>query len=489
MFKNAEATPTVDSYNFMQLSGANTDDEEIYSEHPDYTERKEGFQVAYDSYNGVGQFLNGAALDKFSIRESKDRFKDRKSQTYYINIVKGLINFPVNAIFSGEFTRPDFPELYANATDTYGGWDSFWKLASYEAKLFSVAFIMVDRNTNERVDSENDRLKNPARLSLIPVMNVVDWKISGNVFQWVKVIEEAPVSRLNWRAPGAFVPRLRIWTPESFHVYDLDENGKWKFAFEGANTFGVVPIIPFYGGRPDTNSVYGDTSGLQLGFLSRRLYNQTNESDNQLRGTAFNILAVPSQDGEPQDLEIGSTSVLFYDPVNGGEPRFVAPSSEPVKICMERETQLIKAMHNTVDADDTLTKLPTATQVSYISEAAARSIRELAFYGQQAEKWTTELLLEVEHGQTVNLDDEVIWPMDYSQQVLTDNFVAKVIQLLSINWPSERANKEFAKFFSTHLIPLKESERDQILAEIEASDGMTSFDLSNQTELSGVSSE
>ena len=437
----------------------------VYTEHPTYKALLPYLEMAYESYFGCGGYLDGSRLMPFSVREQTKRYEVRKKMSWYAPYLRTIVDVFSNAIFSAGVTRTMAAPVDTLWASHHGTIDETMQHACNMSKLYGVCFLAVDRLANlGQMPNDKAVEENPALVRVVSPVNVPDWCISGDVLNWVKIIAPAPKRQGGWLEPQQPMRMLRVITTTEWYTFLETENKdgtiKWVFDNAGPNEFGYVPMFPLW---PDSSrldgDIYGSGQSFQIAKINDRLYNLHSEIDSQTRDCSFPILTAPTATGEaPAKSTVGSNMTLYYQSGLGSGPSFIAPSSEPIQICRELATDLIRHMFSVARLDGESQLRPSSISAServYIGEQSERFIRALARRAQHAEKQVIGCLLDARGLERDMADNSAFYKAEYPDRfdstALSDNMVNRVMRQAEMKHPSTHYNRKKALWVSDTL--------------------------------------
>lgn len=449
--------------------------------HDDFHKYEKDFQRAHEAFYANGGFLDGKRLSQFSQLEDGKDFEKRQQRAYFVPLTRLLANAFVNSIYGISITRDysGLPIDPTKLTGPRGSWNETMRHWLVSSITFGSSLAGLDRKKPGKILSLADEVDNPLIPYVVTPLRVMDWSLNGTEFDWIKLKEKPRSNRgLDWRNPKNREDDIKVWDADSWHRFE-NVNGEW-WEVIGQHSIGMVPIIPMtVGCNDDPGSFYGPTDFLQVAKIDERIYNLFSEIDDQLINSSFSTMAIAAVQGSKPDYsQVGTKKAIAYYPEFGGvPPSWFAPSSEPVEICYKSYEILRNLAFEMarLGAANTSRKPATAVQKIFENEEAEKAIRSYSQYAENAERRLVKLALKMsgydpEKYAEQLMDPEVLsWPKKFDMNVLRENYAAIALQLLSINWTSEEANKYYEKHFSTTLIPMDQKTRKKIMDQVEKS--------------------
>jgi len=468
----------------------------VLTYHEDYTASKDHLELVRDAYNSDGGFLDipkklavtrtadgtkkdsTGYLDYFSIREDEDRYELRRKRAYFVSLMRTLVSIPVTYITTTGIHRnfeglPEDPRKTVRSL--FGNWDESIKFLMTQAMLYGVTVAGIDR-ASKKSETKADDKANPPKLHILTPLQIPDWDITGDRFDWLKHYEPSKNGRGNPMKPHVAMDNVRIWTPDTWALYaqERDKNNKLIFRLidSGRNGYGEVPFRPLWS-SPPVSGLYGSKESWQVAKVNRRAFNLTSETDDQLVGCWCNILTKPEIDAIPTETNAGPSTVLAYDPQLGGAPAFIAPSPEPIEVGFKAMDRLQDYCYQIMrlSAANRGNKPATAVQRLFESEETNKVVRDLAQQAEAFERHLLRLFLKVsghegDYEDVIESSDTLHYPENYNLEILNDNRVDRLGKLFQIPWVSKRFRCELEKHAATTTIPLSEDAREKVLKEV-----------------------
>lgn len=301
------------------------------------------YSLLKDAYYGTGGFANGLYLDKH-IRETQDAYTTRCKTAYYLNYFAPIVNALVDPIFKKKPLR-DYKGMGEEVISAFSedvdraGTDiqAFMKQCALHAKMYGVAFIVMDnrRNAEDGNVTQEDMMQNRA----FPYVYCLDpeyvdsygvdhaGKITYIRFHEISSVEDGAVK---------------------YRYVEFDQNG-WRVTSDkegstsGTYNFGRVPVIPLYSRLLETKTILPAPELLPIARTAKALYNHCSWLSEILRNQTFPILTIPSL--EQQEVTVGTNNALGYDPTTAHEPGFIAPPSDPANVLQNQIQNLIREMY------------------------------------------------------------------------------------------------------------------------------------------------
>lgn len=372
------------------------------------------YQLLKDAYFGTGGFENGVYLEKHK-RETEEDFRSRRENAYYLNYVMPIVNALTDPIFKHAPLRD-----YQGAAETLvaeflkdvdGNGTSigqFMKRAAVTAKLYGVAFLVVDmpQHIEARNLGELLQMRQFPYVYLMHPSAVQEYGIdkNGNLlyinFQEIMKIVD-----------GAITYRYTHYDRQGWRVSGDDIQ-----VTSGTYNLGTVPVVPLFSRQLEQVTMLPSPEMLPVAKVAKALYNHCSWLGEIMRTQTFPLLTIPSMDAT--DLVIGTNNALGYSPDSTHEPAFIAPSSNPASILQSQIQMLIQEMYRMSNLSF---MLAAPSDVSGISRQweFERTNQQLANFAQQCGR-AEECVLQI-FAKWLNSDIEytVSYPNDFGIVDLT----------------------------------------------------------------------
>lgn len=302
------------------------------------------YSLLHDAYFGSGGFASGAYLTKHK-RESDEDYAFRCQNAYYLNYFAPITNALVDPVFKKEPLRDyessidDIVHDFLEDVDGGGmGIGTFMKRAAIMAKVYGVAFIVVDMAQNTAARNMSELRKSRAYpylrvLSPDEINGTTEYGIdrSGNLtyieFKEVAGIAEGTVKYQYCR-------------------YSLDgwqKSGDDLAATRGSYNLGRVPVIPLFPRLLEQKTMTPNSDMLPIATAAKALYNHCSWLGEILRNQTFPLLTIPTLDAK--ELTIGTNNALGYSPDSAHQPNFIAPPSDPATVLQTQISMLVHEMY------------------------------------------------------------------------------------------------------------------------------------------------
>jgi hypothetical protein len=494
----------------------------VFSMHSDYAASRADFAFLMDSYRGTGGYEDGRYLDPHprekrydsdgtTVLEVTDKFNDRRKRAYYPNIIKSIVDIPVQYVYQSTIRRDGAKEWTDFVKDCNGRGvplNSMMKSLMGYARLFGHMFALIDKPaTPANVSTRGDQQRAGLKPRLIPIYpsDVVDWFIEDGVLKWVKIIERHQTGGTPF-AQVTMGYRVRVWTETEWFLYEVatvdmaiknpfagSAPGQEKINFpeaspgdtaspaktmatlvkQGTHSVGKVPLVGVYNEEPEFGSLYATTDVYQSARTNRRLYNLVSELDEIIRDQTFSILCIPTEDGTDQGFTktIGVRSGLLYKAVGGQGPHFISPDGGCADTIRQQiidlRLEIYRAAHLQYAEGFQQVRSGVAKQWNF--DQTNRFLGTLAKRGETAEQQIGDIVMRW-HGKTPTDADVVVeYPGQFNiSDILDEIETTDMIIAMRI---SKQFSVKVAQDLVTKKFPnLPKVEREAIFKEIEASD-------------------
>lgn len=284
--------------------------------HPEYSIRRQAWQVLLDAYEGSGGFLDGAYLWPYP-RESAESFFERKAMARYHNYVETPIDLYVRFVFQGvqrTSKNEEFNDWCQNVDGKGTTLDALLKRYASVALVHGHAGCLIDRTAEE--PSGPSKADEQARTiaAIFTALSIPDWRYSREGLQAVKLIEAADAVGIAEELPeDESAIQYLLWDKEGWARFA----GTGELKSAGVPGLGLVPLVLLQP-KPvlEQNTILGRAL-IGNPNVPRALYNRASEEDEVLRAQAFSLFVVTvppdgNVDTAKQDLgrEVGTTKAI-----------------------------------------------------------------------------------------------------------------------------------------------------------------------------------
>lgn len=276
------------------------------------------YKLLDDAYRASGGFETADYLIPHP-SERAEKYLRRKNMSYYINYVKPVVNSLVNPIFKTEPIRDNISSQYKAFTEDVDGNGTtltrFMKRAAIRSKLHGVEFIVMDMDRvdpNELITKKEmqDRRLYPY-LYLVSPAQVTKWYTNKlgkliSISYWLDnyILQEDGTAKR--------VREKWTWT-EDFYIKTVEDKEE-----RGENPIGIIPIIPLYGTRNDSNDLIPQSDIYAIARVNHALFNACSELRERNRAQAFSLLTIPIEPDDDFDaseaapVQYGTADTLVY---------------------------------------------------------------------------------------------------------------------------------------------------------------------------------
>lgn len=423
-----------------------------------YTE----YELLHDAYYGTGLFLGGRGLQPHA-RESEDNYRKRQSLAYYLNYVAPIINSSIDPIFKDTIDRDynavDVFEAFLENVDKLGtSLQEFMRRTAVSAKLYGVVYVVVDNTLNRDGASVLEVLQEERypHLTVVKPEQVTDWRFDA----YGRLLEFEYVSKVQLSKEKATTTHYK-WTAEECIAYDENH----KEIGRVPHNLGVLPVVQWFGRNTAPTSIKPTSEYISIAQTNYHIYQVCSWLTQTLQGQSFNILTMPDPGGN-EDITIGISNVLTYDPMATHTPSFIAPDSAPAKLHVEHIEKLVKEMYRMSGIDSVVgvqeAKSGVAKQWDF--ERTNQRLADFAVHCENAEKRIVDLF-ELWTG--TKIDYRCEYPRDFKINDITESLV-QAQQAMDLQLGSGAFKLEIAKKVLAAYLPNIEPDiYDEIVGEIE----------------------
>lgn len=292
-------------------------------------------------------------------REPEDSFESRQSRTFYMNVVRTILETYNAFIFNKAPVRSfsktkdggiaDVPEdlsaFYKNVDSKGNDINEFMRtFVSLKRNLYGHVHVVVDMPsfTETEVVTEQDRVDKEIRpyLYTIDPQRVLNWSTDGDdKYHWIRWEEDVPgvsdpfSSEILHFQDRDKKKRVRTWARDKWVLHEI-QGDDVKVIREGPNPLGEVPVVTVKHRDSSLDPKCGLSAINDLAFMNIAIYQWLSLLDEELFSKVMNILAVQQTvASETPEIMLSNNNVLTYTGVT--PPLFISPSSAPAQTILE----------------------------------------------------------------------------------------------------------------------------------------------------------
>jgi len=446
--------------------------------HPEMENKEWQFKFLEDSYTGEGgyawakpvsdsstfgkgnkQNLNYSYdsnyLDRF-FAERKDAFVDRLHATTYINYIKPIIDLYNDFLFRRSASRKTNKAELQNWLVNNDIVDIVSKIM-HDAQLYGTGYLLLDVE-NFQADNFQDAIDggfNGIYPNRINPKDVLGWKLNDDAsFEWFKY-RVTTVNLANPIAEPEYKTTWVIWYPDKYQVFEMIENNEEDkdaaLIIEGANPFGVVPIVPLKYQEAEDGSFLGESQVLATARLNKDYYNRLSELVTILRSQTFSILVLPVPEGTAQNsqLDIGPNNIITVENTSQVKPEFISGDSANADIYEKRLFELQNEILR-VSSLEWMKSLMTGRLQGNVSSGDSRRFSfsmtnsKLVKMGKQAELFELRMMEIIASYYGIESDYDVNYPQDYEISAGLNNIEA-LKEAINVGMPKVIVDKLLLK--------------------------------------------
>lgn len=418
------------------------------------------YQLLKDAYSGSGGFSNGAYLTKHK-RESNEDYRFRRETAYYLNYFAPIVNALVDPIFRHPPLRDytggldDIIAEFLNDVDGSGmSMDTFMKRAAIVAKVYGVAFIVVDMMQEPSARSMSDVLGRRVfpylRICGPDEINGSEWGIDkGGNLTYIEFREIAGIT------DGTIQYRYCRYGLDGWQI-----TGDNLATTSGEYNLGRVPVIPLFSRLLESKTMTPAPDLLPIAKTAKALYNTCSWLDEILRNETFPLLTIPTLDAS--ELTIGTNNALGYSPDSSHEPAFIAPPDGPATVLQAQRDSMIANMYRM--ASLSYMQQETTQQISGVARQweFERTNQQLATFARNIGE-AEELALQV-FGRYLGYDIEytVTYPDDFGI-VDVEGELKQAQEVLDLDLTPELKQEVLKKVVAAYTPDLPDDRFDELM--------------------------
>ncbi len=341
-------------------------------------------QFLLNAYSGKGGFANGDYLIAHP-RETDDKFNRRKELAVYPNYVRKITNVFMGFLWKQTPSR-EADSLYDDfSEDADGAGTSLDRLLfTYQrlALILGTVYVIVDKSSVPAETRAQETL--PYCALRLPDQLVDEQKDPQGRWLSVTFMEQQDGNN-----------QYRTYTRTGWQVSsERDGSG---LIDQGEYSLDRVPVVAFHAAEPlNPTDSRAESFVFDLANLNWDLYNARSELRELFRAQTFAILALPVSSNKEResltDLTISTENALAYDPTGGGQPGFIAPPADPVKLYEENIAGIVVTIYQVANLEFVGGVQQSGVALSFHFQEANSSLCGIAQQGEQAENEIAELV-------------------------------------------------------------------------------------------------
>jgi len=415
-------------------------------------------QFLLDAYSGQNGFLTGQYLVRHP-REPDEKFRRRQEVAVYPNFVRKIVDTYLGFLWRRTPVR-EVSDLYAGFSENADGRqrdiDHVMMHFQRLAMLLGTVYVLVDRRPGPVRTRADESLP---YLSLRLPEQLVDYQLNDSG-QFLRAVfqEQTPAGE----------HQFRIFTTDGWIVARDDQGVQTIDA--GRYDFGKVPVVALHSNMPlNPTDIRSQGWAFDMAQLNWDLFNLRSELRELFRAQTFAILALPISDpGERErlkDMTVSTENAMTYDPAHGGQPAFIAPPDDPVRLYMDQIEATIQDIYRVANLEFVGGVQQSGVALSFHFQEANAELMTMADLCERAEKeiaWLVHAWL----GQEFN--GNIAYPRDFNLNDLS-RALAQTMDAVSLNI-SPQFDMAIKKRLARQILAedIAPSEMEAILRDIEA---------------------
>lgn len=446
--------------------------------HPAISDKLPIWNLIADSYVGGDKYLRRNHLFRY-VRETELEYRARLKRSVYFNHVQPLADILSGMLFNEPVLRDvqGFEYLLDRAHKNKS-LDAFMMNVSIYSLLYTCGILVDAPDDAQEYATLADRQaagKNPYCVFYHP-FQICDFAFDDEgCLEWI-LLDNSYTDSCDPYSDAKKISTRRLWTEEfyqDFYANGDDKNREYSCDEPVMHGLGKVPFI-FVNWKDVNDDYIADSPFEDIALLDRHIYNLLSYLDEMLASGTFKTLFFPLSPGEgvPEDLKkngIGNLTVTPYDGSLSNKPFFDGPNLTEINPFIQAMQIYEKQILSKVGLDKD-------TEKSFAQSGIAKSL----------EYKKAESLLKLGAIQMENTEKEIfrlcaLWEgkqftgdITYSKTFSSDDIDAASKRLLAMfsEMPYQTVKNASAKELVNKLLPdLTEPEKQQIIAEIDGTDG------------------
>lgn len=449
---------------------------ELEKTHTLYDEFHDDWMFFIRSYMGGRFYRAGDYLIQHPL-ESPASYARRKQLAYFYNYCAPIVDILTAYLYrkapersygslSSEPSPPRIPitlfdAFWWNCDYEGASFDQFMRNAQRLASVYHRVSIIVDKPQASAL-TQAQALEQDIRpyLALVTPENLLDWsyiRLNGRlVLDQVKIKESGNL--------------YRRWSRFGWELWGVSEDGKEvKLLDAGVHDLGEVPIVHLYNKKSGIRDL--GLSDLQdIADINRNIYSICSDANEIIENSAFPMLTMPYEKGSGAEQEVGSKSILQFDPDNpNSRPAWLEPQHQSlaeIRNWIDRHCQEMAriakmgGIRNTETSNQPWTGVAIEAQQDQLKSALVEK-------SDNAEQAELDILRLWAKWEGLKFEGVVKYPKEFTVRDLTIT-LQNAISALNANISSVTFEKERQKKVVAATLPeLDEAVRDKINDEIE----------------------
>lgn len=330
-----------------------------------------------DAYAGKGGFLSGKYLVRHG-RETDDKYQERQALAEYPNYVRKIVNIYSGFLFQrqpGREASDQYARFAANADGAGTAIDMAMLHYQRLAMLVGTVYLIVDKPAQA------------ARTRADEGSPYLAMRLPGEVTD-SKMDAMGRLTRITFVESAGGKPQYRTFTTEGWTLHK-EADGSGVIA-SGRYALGRVPVVRLHSTIPLRATDLRATGWCHdIAQANWSLYNQLSEMRELFRKQTFSILTLPVVDADEaqrlRDLTISTENALTFNPSGGGEPAYIAPPADPVKLYLEAIAKTVERIYELANLEFIGGVHTSGVAMAYQFQQANQSMVDMAMLTERAE--------------------------------------------------------------------------------------------------------
>lgn len=422
----------------------------IERRHPKFAELLPHWNFMQATYEGGREWFKDNVFRY--IKEGDKEHADRLKRAYRFNHTREVVDLINKYLFKQAITRNvvDAPECLQNfwKRSTKNGLtiDDFMRQVSKRTSQYGRVGIVVDMSKptcGVEVVSKADEAKAQlqAYAYIVGPQQLLDYSFDEHGhLQWILIHEIGRDDKDPFSSTGEQIHRYRLWTTESWTLYEEQKVGNSKKTKivrvdGGDHELGEVPVI--LADHMIGEEEYAAASMIDdIAYLDRAVANYLSNLDAIIQDQTFSQLAMPAQNVLPGEdtadklIEMGTQRVFLYDGDSNTAPFYLSPDVKQADLIIDAVNKIIGEIYHTVGLAGERTKQDNAVGIDNSSGVAKaydfERVNALLVAKSDSLEWVEERVARLVakwHGETIQPTEEIIsYPDNFDTRGLYDEF-------------------------------------------------------------------
>lgn len=325
----------------------------ISRRHPFYADMCVDWDFFESTYHGGRKWFEENIFRYY--KEGEQDFNDRMERAFRFNHSREVVDLVTKYLFKQNILRSE---------DAPRGVQHFWKKATKLGADISDLAKQIAKNTsiygrigvvidndwfNEKYISLKDEKagKGHPYAYIVTPQQMLDYAFDEvGELRWILIREIVRDDVDPFTSSGDQRERFRLWTKDSWYLFEADKKGKVDIVSVGEHKLGVVPVV--LADHLLTDEEYGSPSMINdIAYLDRATANYLSNLDEIIQGQTFSQLIIPTSavdtgDSDAKLMEVGTKRVFLYQTDGSSRaPEYISPDPTQAKLILDTVNRIV----------------------------------------------------------------------------------------------------------------------------------------------------